>query len=318
MLKRMLVLAVLAAAGGHAYAQPSDIPRTADGRPDFQGVWEARWRTPTERPVEADGPIVAADKADAMVKALYDRLRAAGNQSPDEDFDFGPLMPDPGGGFRTSLIVEPADGKRPLNQAAQDWAKVLKDLTDRAEGPETRGLTERCLRGAGGAPLGVGADQSYRQIIQTPDHVVIWMEQLGDTRIIEMTGRTRPDAVVSWLGHSTGRWEGDVLVVETRLVRAEPARPAGLPGQPERRLVERIQLNSRDELGYSYTIEDPVMFTAPMRVDFIMLRTEASMFESACHEGNHGLEGILRGARVAEARVTREQANNQPAPRANP
>ncbi|OYX49049.1 MAG: hypothetical protein B7Y90_09015 [Alphaproteobacteria bacterium 32-64-14] len=259
MLKRMLVLAVLAAAGAHAYAQPSDIRRTADGRPDFQGVWEARWRTPTERPVEADGPIVAADKADAMVKAMYDRLRAAGNQSPDEDFDFGPLMPAPGGGYRTSLIVEPADGKRPLNQAAQDWAKILKDNTDRAEGSEARGLTERCLRGAGGAPLGVGADQSYRQIIQTPDHVVIWMEQLGDTRIIEMTGRTRPDAVVSWLGHSTG-----------------------------------------------------------MRVDFIMLRTEASMFESACHEGNHGLEGILRGARVAEARVTREQANNQPAPRDNP
>lgn len=285
-----------------AQAHAQDIPRTPDGRPDFHGVWEARWRTPLERPIEADGPVVASDKADAMVTAMYERLRAQGNQSPDEDFDFGPLMPAPGGGYRTSLIVEPADGKRPLNQPAQDWAKVLKDHTDRAEGPEARGLTERCLRGAGGAPLGLGADQSYRTFIQTPDHMVIWTEQLGDTRIIEMTNRARrPDAVVSWLGDSAGRWEGDALVVETRLARPEPARPAALPGQLERKITERFQFNSPDELGFSYTLEDPVMLTAPFRADFIMLRTQATMFESACHEGNYGLANILSGARMTEA-----------------
>lgn len=312
MWKRLLALAALAVAGAHAHAQASDIPSTAEGRPDFHGVWEARWRTPIERPVEADGPIVAADKADAMVKAMYDRLRAAGNQSPDEDFDFGPLMPAPGGGFRTSLIVEPADGKRLLNQAARDCARVLKDNTDRAEGPETRGLTERCLRGAGGAPLVVGADQSYRQIIQTPDHVVIWTEQLDDARIIEMTNRGRPDAMVSWLGDSAGRWEGDLLVVETQLSRPEPARPAPPPDAAERKLTERFQFNSPDELGYSYTLEDPVMLTAPVRVEFFMIRMDAGMFESGCHEGNHGLEGILRGAREIERRTESTQTGSKP------
>ena len=301
MIGRMVCCALLAFSTAPAFAQNA-IPRTSDGHPDFQGVWESRWRTPLERPVDAEGPVVAADKADALVAAMYERLRAQGNQSPDEDFDFGPLMPAPGGGFRTSQIVEPADGKRPLNQAAQDWAKVIKDHTDRAEGPEARGLSERCLRAAGGAPLGTGADQAYRTIIQTPDHVAIWTEGLGDMRIIEMSGRPRPDAVVSWLGDSAGRWEGDVLVVETRLVRAEPARPAALPGQPERKLTERFQFNSPNEIAYSYTLEDPVMFTQPYRVEFTLIRTTARMFESGCHEGNYGLAGILAGARAAEAR----------------
>jgi hypothetical protein len=295
-----LLLAALCCAP--ATAQQA-LPRAPDGHPDFQGVWEARWRTPLERPPEADGPIVAADKAEAMVAAMYVRMRAEGNQSPDYDMDWAPLMPAPGGGYRTSLIVEPADGKRPLNKVAQEQAKTLKDVSDRAEGPEARGLTERCLRGPGGAPLPVAADQSYRQFIQTAEHVVIWTEGLGDTRIIEMTGRKRPDAVISWMGDSSGRWEGDVLVVETRLVRPDPARPAGSPGQTERKVTERFQLNSRDELGYSYTLEDPVMFSAPVRVDFIMMRTKADMFESGCHEGNYGLANILKGAREIERRA---------------
>lgn len=297
---RLALLIAAMAACGAAHAQTA-IPRTPDGHPDFQGVWESRWRTPLERPVDAEGPIVAASKADALVAAMYERLRAQGNQSPDSDFDFGPLIPAPGGGFRTSQIVEPADGKRPLNQAAQDRAKVVKDHTDRADGPEARSFSERCLRGAGGAPLATGADQAYRKIIQTPDHIVIWTEGLGDTRIIEMSGRTRPHAVVSWAGDSSGRWEGDVLVVETRLVRPEPARPAALPGQPERKLTERFQLNTPDELGYSYTIDDPVMFATPLRVEFPLLRTNAGIYESACHEGNYGLANILSGARMTEA-----------------
>lgn len=303
MLRRLLLTVIMVTACPAvtlAHAQSTDIPRTPEGRPDFHGVWESRWRTPLERPVDADGPVIAADKADALVAAMYERLRADGNQSPDEDFDFGPLMPAPGGGFRTSQIVEPADGKRPLNQAAQDLAKVIRERSEKADGPEVRGLSERCLRAAGGAPLSTGADQAYRKIIQTPDNITIWTEGLGDTRIIEMKSRPRPDAVVSWAGDSAGRWEGDVLVVETRLVRSDPTRPDALPGQPQRSLTEQFQLNSRDELGYSYTIEDPAMFTAPLRVAFILRRTNASIYESACHEGNYGLANILSGARVAE------------------
>jgi hypothetical protein len=298
---RLVLLAAVIAACGAAEAQPA-IPRTADGRPDFQGVWEARWRTPLERPVEADGPLVAADKAEAMVAAMYARTRASGNQSPDDDMDFGPMMPAPGGGFRTSLIIEPADGKRPLTEAAQDHEKILKERTDKAEGPEARGLSERCLRASGGAPLGVAADQSYRQIVQTPGHVVILTEGLGDARIIAMRGRGRPSAVVSWLGDSIGRWEGDVLIVETLRIRPEPARPAAAQGRPERKVTERFQFNTPNEIGYSYTIVDPVMFSAPLGVDFILLRTSARMFESGCHEGNYGLANILTGARVTEMR----------------
>ncbi len=307
-LMRTGLVAIAAAMQPTALAQVADIPRTAEGRSDFHGVWESRWRTPLERPLDADGPIVAADKADALVAAMYERLRAEGNQSPDSDFDFGPLMPATGGGFRTSQIVEPADGKRPLNQAAQDWAKALRERTQKAEGPEARSNSERCLHAAGGAPLSTGADQAYRKFIQTPHHIAIWTEQLGDTRIIEMSGRPRPEAVVSWVGDSAGRWEGDVLVVETRLVQPEPARPAPLPGQAARKLTERFQLINRDEIGYSYTVEDPVMFTGPMRVEFILRRTNAGIYESACHEGNRGLANILSGARFVEQQATGKSA----------
>ena len=99
-----------------------------------------------------------------------------------------------------------------------------------------------------------------------------------------------------------------MLVVETLLIRPEPARPAGAQGQPERKVTERFQFNTPDELGYSYTIEDPVTFTAPLGVAFTLLRTNARMFESGCHEGNYGLPNILTGARVVEKRAQATRA----------
>jgi hypothetical protein len=301
-----ICLAVLV--GADAHAQSLDIPRAADGRPDFHGVWESRWRTPLERPKEAEGPIVPADKADALIAAMDASSKASGNLSPDSDFDFGTLMPAAGGGFRTSLIVEPLDGKRPLNQAAQDWAKVVKERRDSAEGPEARGLAERCVSGPGRAPLQISPGSMYRQIIQTPQNAVIMTEDINDIRIIDMGGRLRPDALVSWTGDSSGRWEGDVLVIETRLLRPEPDRPPAPGGSPSRKVIERLQFNSANELGYSYTIDDPAMFVAPMRVDFTLIRSGQRMFESACHEGNYGLANILSGARETERRAAASKA----------
>lgn len=302
---RALLLAFVVAPAVHA--QAADVPRTADGRPDFHGVWESRWRTPMERPPEAEGPIVAPEKADALVAAMEARYFKE-SINPESDFDWGPLMPAPGGGFRTSLIVEPADGKQPLTPAAQEWAKTFKAERDRAEGPEARNLWERCIRGPGGAPLGITPGNMNRLFVQTDDHLVINTEDMAETRIIELAARPRPAALASYAGESIGRWEDDALVIETGRLRPDPGTsPAN--AQADRRITERLRFNSPDEIAYTYTVHDPGMLLSQMTVEFTLVRTNSPMFEASCHEGNYSMTGILQGARAVE-----QQAANKSKP----
>lgn len=300
----LLALAVVPA----VHAQTPDIPRTADGRPDFHGVWESRWRTPLERPEEADGPLVAADKADALVTAMEARY-FKDSINPDSDFDWGPLLPAAGGGFRTSLIVEPADGKQPLTAEAKEWAKTVKDVRDKAEGPEVRNLWERCIRGPGNAPLGITPGNMNRLFVHTGDHLVINTEDMAEARIIELSPRPRPAALASYAGESIGRWDGDTLVIETARLRPDPASPPAAR-QAERRITERLQFNSPDEIAYAYTVDDPGVLSAPMKVEFTLVRTRSRMFEASCHEGNYSMTGILQGARVVEQRTKAKQTGS--------
>ena len=303
MLKRLLALALLAASCASARAQTPDIPRTAEGRPDFHGVWESRWRTPLERPPEAEGPIVEPEKADALVAAMEARFFKE-SLNPESDFDWGPLMPAHGGGLRTSLIVEPSDGKQPLTTAAQEWAKTFKADRDRAEGPEARNLWERCIRGPGSAPLGITPGNMNRLFVQTSDHLVINTEDMAETRIIEFAAGSRPATLLSHMGESKGRWDGDVLVVETKLLRSDPASLPPSGRQAERTVTERLHFNTPSELAYSYVIDDPALLTAPVRVEFILMRSANRMFEASCHEGNYSMAGILQGARAMESQPT--------------
>jgi hypothetical protein len=306
-LKRFFVLAALAASGEQAFAQTLDIARTAEGRPDFHGVWESRWRTPLERPPEAEGPIVAADKADALVAAMAASLEATRDLSQDSDFDYLSLMPAPGG-FRTSLIVSPENGKRPFTQTAQDWRKTSRELRTKAEDPELLSITERCVSGPGATPLEVVPGGMYRRFVQTPTHTVIHTEEINGVRIIEMAAGARPPGMKSWEGDSTGRWEGDVLVVETRQLRRDfSTLPPAAGG--ERRVTERFQFNTPDEIGYSYVLHDADMFTEPLRVEFVLVRSDKTMFEASCHEFNYSLPNMMRGARVIEARKPAWKAN---------
>lgn len=301
MLKQVALLAALAGSGLHAHAQ--EIPRTADGRPDFQGVWESRWRTPLERPPEAQGPIVAPEKAEALVAAMEARFFKE-SLNPASDFDWGPLLPAAGGGFRTSLIIEPVDGKQPLTAEAQEWAKTLKSVRDRAEGPEARNLWERCIRGPGNAPLSITPGNMNRLFVQTKEHLVINTEDMGETRIIEFAGQSRPAALLSYMGESNGRWDGDILVVETGLLRPDPASPPQADRRGERKITETFQFTSPNELSYSFVLDDPGQLAAPMKVAFALVRSSSRMYEASCHEGNYSMVGILRGARVTEARAT--------------
>ena len=301
MLMRFMVLAALAVSGAHAYAQTADIPRTADGRPDFHGVWESRWLTPFERLDATTEATVTGDAAAAYAAARMKALQSEGVAlHPDDDFDFAGLLPAGDGAFRTSLIVEPGDGKRPQTQLSKDIGAMGRAVRKAAENPEGLSNDERCLSATGRAPLGVSPGSMYRQIVQTPGHVLIYTEDQMVTRIIGIDAAPRPEALVSLAGDSVAAWEGDTLVVVTTKIRPQLAPPGAPAFDQQRRVTERFSLLGADRISYESVLEDSAMLTAPVRVQYDLLRTDEIIYESACHEGNYSIGGMMLGARLAE------------------
>jgi hypothetical protein len=289
-----------------AVAQESDIPRTAEGRPDFQGVWESRWMTPFERLDGTTEATVSGAAAEAYIAARTKALQGEGAAlHPDDDFDFSGLMPAGDGTFRTSLIVEPADGKRPQTQLSKDLGALGRDIRKAAENPEGLSNDERCLSATGRAPLGVSPGGMYRQIVQTPTHMMIYTEDQMVTRIIGIDAPPRPDGLVALAGDSVAAWEGDTLVVTTTKIRPQLAPPGAPAFDQQRRVTERFTLTAPGEINYESVLEDSAMLTAPVRVQYTFLRTDEVMFEYACHEGNHSIHGMMLGARLAEQRAAK-------------
>jgi hypothetical protein len=308
-----LVSAVVCVASVSLAAQaPSKALRTVDGQPDLQGVWNFSTITPLERPAEFAGREFLGDEE---AKQLEQRTAVQSNrdnrgQSADADvasaynefwWDRGVHVARVNGKARTSLIVDPPDGRIPaLTAAGQARATARADARRQhgADGPEDRSLGERCLLFNAGPPMLSGPYNNYVQILQTRDHVVIMNEMIHDTRIVPLDGRPHlPSSIRSWLGDSRGRWDGTTLVVETTNFTPK----TNVRGSGEQlRLVERFTRSGAGTLLYEFTIDDPESFTKPWTAVLPMAKTTDQIFEYACHEGNYAMTGILRGARSGE------------------
>ncbi len=323
-----LLVAITVAALSPALAAAQEtgtaaLPRTSWGAPDLQGVWDFRTITPLERPEELAEQNALTDEQAA------ERVAQALEQNVDR-------TPPPGstGGYnrfwvdtpsfventRTSLIVDPPDGRLPALQpgAPHQLGSLGEDLPAErpiryraggagVDGPEDRGLAERCILGfAHGPPLLPGGYNQNVQVFQTPDHVVILNEMVHDPRIVPLDGRPHlPGDLRQWNGDARGSWEGDTLVIEstnfTDLTPSYNPTVASAMGTGEHlRLVERLTRVSADTLLYEYTVDDAVTFTRPFTVAIPMGLSDVPIFEYACHEGNYGLLNILRGAREDE------------------
>jgi hypothetical protein len=279
---------------------------------DLEGVWMFATLTPLERPAEFEGKAFVSD---AEASAWADQQLERGNRDRrdggaavdvgravnDYWFERGTALATLDGKRMTSLIVDPLDGRvPPLTPQARDRAaaRAADNREHPADGPENRSLQERCLAFNAGPPIQVGPYNNFVKILQFGDRVVIFTEMIHDARIVWLDGRPHPpDAVKQWLGSSRGTWEGKTLVVDTRNFNGK----VGFRGTGERlHLVERLTRVNANELLYEFTVNDPDTFTRPWTGRMPMTRTDAQIFEYACHEGNHALEDILRGARYGE------------------
>ena len=327
-MKRLLVVIGLLAMPVATFAEEAgnpgqnwSAPRTEWGDPDLRGKWpiDIVGQTPRERPkhfgTRAELTEEEYEAAFAEAQRQLDRYEAE-----DEANLMGmghwaergyPLR-------QTSLITEPADGRYPpmteegARRAAQQkssWTETQFDWVDDLS------VWDRCItRGMPGSML-PGAYNGGIEVFQAPGIVAISLEMIHDTRIVYLDGRPAPPAAVtSWLGFSRGHWDGNTLVIETTNITpgghignvGDSPRP--VPNSAAMKITERLTPAGPNTIRYEAWIEDPVVLTAPFKLDFPWTRNEDyGMFEYACHEGNISVRDYIlaTGSQFADERAAR-------------
>ena len=343
----MLSLMALALSTYAQAPKPYSPPRMPDGHPNLQGTYDLATLTPMERPAGTKGVLTReeAAKLEKNVAALKEAAGQAINgdrQAPPKggDGSTGPaggvggynnFWLDPGSSYtvvngevRTSLIVDPPDGRvPPMTAAARQRIaeRVVRATSDTTESrdpgleppgsydnPEQRPLGERCLLGFG-STSGPPALPDYfynnlHQIVQAPDNIMILTEMVHDARIVRMNAQHLPKTIRKWMGDSVGHWEGDTLVVDTTNF-TDKTRFRG--ATQDLHVVERFTRVANNALLYRFTIDDPATWERPWTGEFTWPATDKPIYEYACHESNYALENILRGARRREADETAQK-----------
>ena len=297
-------------ASGLAGAQSDDTAgRTPWGHPDLQGVWTNTTTTPLQRPARFAGQAVLTasqlTELTAQASQSRDRPPPAGSTGAYNSFWLDRGAPSE----QTSLIVDPPDGRlpAPTERVRERDAAMTAGRNGAPDSWEDMNLYDRCItRGLPGAMIPGFYNHNY-QILQTPDYIAIVVEMIHDARIIPLNGRSHlPSRIGQWMGDSRAHWEGETLVVETTNFspkadeRAMAANVYSLSAREHLRLVERFRRVSADTIDYRFTFTDPTTYTQSWTASIPMRPLGGPLFEYACHEGNYGLQNILRGARAAE------------------
>jgi len=288
-------------------------PRTPDGQPDLQGFWTNSSYSPLERPKNVTKEFYSKEEALELEKKAAEQT--VPGTVADVHYDFTQFALDRNQSahalnLRTSLIIDPADGRLPPLTAegekrAADRAEAAK-LVGRWDSAQSNELDDRCMIfvGAGPPMLPAGYNSNY-QIVQAPGYVMILFEQNHDVRVIPLDGRPHiPRNMRQWTGDSRGRWDGNTLVVETTNFNGKNP----LRGSSENlRVVERFTRLDADTIDYKFTVEDESTWTRPWTAALPLKKTVGPLFEHACHEGNYGLYNTLVGARLEEKKAAEKK-----------
>lgn len=275
--------------------------KTAWGDPDLEGTWSYASLTPLQRPTSM------ADKEFFTPEEAAQRNYAVTLDQPDPPgsvgaynalwFDRGEVSSD----LRTSLIVDPPDGRLPLTAEAQRRQAEQREYTQAhpADSWVDRTNWDRCITYHGVPPVSTGYNNSY-QILQTPTHVAIRVENIHDVRIIPLDGRPQlDDDIRQWNGDSRAHWDGDTLVVETANFSDQTVHR--FPSSRNTKAVERYRRVGADLIETQFTIEDDSVYTAPWTAVRPMPRMDDYIiYEYACHEGNYAMSNILMSERSTE------------------
>lgn len=329
------------------------MPRTASGRIDLSGTYDAGTVTPLERPSQfGDNLYLTPDEAKALeeeqqrfwaeaeaAKNTEGGERGAPQKGGDGDNRFGGggvggyniFWIDPGseavmvdGKFRTSILQEPKNGRRPPmtpaamrklmssfssfahnNDGTASW--LAHDGPGPFDGPESLALAERCIIGfSGGPPMLPSLYNNYLTIVQAEDYVVILNEMVHDARIVRIDGDHGPEGVHRWQGQSVGHWEGDTLVIETTNFGDRTL----VGGGESMKITERLSRTPEGDVLYNFRVDDPESWTAPWAGEYAWNKKDSKVYEYACHEGNYAMGNIMRGARLLESEWEGDVANS--------
>jgi hypothetical protein len=304
------------------------VPRTADGHPDLSGIWTNATITPLERPKDLAGKeFFTEQEAIAYEKNSRERrnkdVRQRGtitdvaNAYNDFWWDSGSTVVKT---RRTSLIVDPPDGKLPaLTPGRRDELQTELDAKRQrcqhnpgcepdngnalapADGPEDRPLMERCLSFNNVTPMLPTAYNNDYEIVQTPGAVAIDVEMVHQVRHIPLDGSPHlPANIRTWMGDSRGHWEGDTLVIDTTNFNDQVSYRGS---DKNLHMIERLTRTDPDTLVYRFTMDDPTAFTKPWTAELPMVKAKGLLYEYACHEGNMGMTDILSSARSDEKKA---------------
>jgi hypothetical protein len=297
-------------------------PRTPDGKPDIQGTFTFATITPLQRPAEFAGKaVLTPEEAAKFEKSENDRLNRD-LYTPEKGAPSAGYPPQSQGGVlsyndfwyergdqltadkRTSLIVDPPDGRIPYSAAARARTAERAARGEAFDNPEDLSLVDQCILGFNaGPPMISGTYNNNLQIVQSPGYVVIFNEMVHNARIIPTDGRPHGTAAM-WTGDSRGHWEGETLVVETINFKRETS----LPGSTaQTKVVERFTRIDAKTIDYRFTVTDPTSYTRPWTASMPLRAIDELLYEYACHEGNFGMLDVLRGARFREKEAAGKQ-----------